>query len=134
MRFDPHSQSSESTIRFNPNRSQGGESEATEFGNSSSGAGIGTQKFEPGHNSGGIAYSSAEPQTPRGGTTSKGNPGLATNSGARAYSSGGRRHSTSRSIMRKIPKGPVLVTIIGMVVIAIVAFFTMFDDVWYNIR
>lgn len=120
-------------MRFDPNRSQGADSEATEFGSNSSGAGIGTQKFEPGHSSG-AGFNSAEPQAARGSSTSKGNNGKAVNSGARSNSSGGRRLSTGSKIMRKIPWGPVLVVLIGMVVIATVAFFTMFDDVWYNIR
>ncbi|MGN0224375.1 MAG: hypothetical protein ACI4AM_10185 [Muribaculaceae bacterium] len=139
MKFDPHSQNSEATMRFDPHGSQAtpaaAASEATDFGYASSGSGVGTQKFEPGHSSGGFPNVSAEPQAaPKGGTTSKGNPGIDVSSGARRHSSGGRRHSTSRTIVRKITKGPVLVTIIGMLVIAIVAFFTLFDDVWYNIR
>ena len=113
-------------MRFEPNHNQGVESEATEFGSTSAGAGIGTQKFEPGHNSG-ADISSAAPKAPAS-SSSTGNRGIGANSGAAS------RHSTNRSIIRKIPKGPVLVTIIGMLLIAIVAFFTMFDDVWYNIR
>ena len=126
MRFDPHQQSAERTMRFEPNHNQGAESEATEFGSSSAGAGIGTQKFEPGHNSA-ADISSAAPNAAAG-SSSTGNRGIGANSGAAS------RHNTNRSIIRKIPKGPVLVTIIGMLLIAIVAFFTMFDDVWYNIR
>ena len=126
MRFDPHQQSAERTMRFEPNHNQGAESEATEFGSSSAGAGIGTQMFEPGHSSGGV-WSSAGPSGAAG-CGCAGNRGIGANSGAAS------RHSTNRSIIRKIPKGPVLVTIIGMLLIAIVAFFTMFDDVWYNIR
>ena len=138
MRFDPHSQNNEATMRFDPHSSQAApapaDSEATEFGSNSSGAGIGTQKFEPGHNSGALPFNSNEPNAQGGSTTSKGGTPRTSGSGARAHSSGGRRHSTHRSIIRKFSKGPVLVTIIGMLLIAIVAFFTMFDDVWYNIR
>lgn len=137
MRFTPHSQNSSETMRFDPHHSQAAhapaDNEATDFGYNSTG-GVGTQKFEPGHNSGAYPYSSVEPQAPRGATTSKGGAPRTSSSGARALSSGGRRHSTQNRIIRKIPWGPVLVTIIGMMLISIVAFFTMFDDVWYNIR
>lgn len=137
MRFDPHSQNNEATMRFDPHSSQAApapaDSEATEFGYSSA-AGVGTQKFEPGHNSGALPFNSNEPKAQGSSTTSKGGTPRTSSSGARAHSSGGRRHSTHRSIIRKFSKGPVLVTIIGMLLIAIVAFFTMFDDVWYNIR
>ena len=132
MKFDPHSQDGE---QHYPNSQSNVLSEATEFGDApmgdASAPSMGTQKFEPGHNSG-IGHDSAASR-PRSNVTSKGKA-MPPGSGVRANSSGARRYSTHRSIARKIPWVPVMVTIIGMVVISIVAFFTLFDDVWYNIR
>lgn len=121
VRFNPHNQpAGAGTQKFDPHANSAFDADATHFDDQQP-TGIGTQKFDPNrHNAGMQTQQMPQPQN-----NAPGNPLSA--SGSRL------QHSSARKIARKIPWGPVWVTVIGMIVISVAALFFLFDDVWYNL-